>query len=105
MLNKLIILSLFTAILSGCAGTEVKPVVTTTEHVNTCVSPPKAGSIIMREVNPTVIEDKNGVIWIGITPKHYENLSINTAEILSHIKKKNAVIKYYRDCNAKNSKQ
>lgn len=96
---KLISILLIGLSLSACSSVKPNVVNVSTEHINTCSEPPKAGQIVMRVVNPTVIEDKHGVIWIGISPKHYENLSTNIAGILEHIKKKNAVIKYYKKCN------
>jgi hypothetical protein len=86
------------AFLGGCSWWNTKP---TTDHVDVCNQPPAADPIVMREVDPVVIKDSYGISWVAITPKHYENLSLNTQETLKHIKQQNAVIEYYRECYKK----
>lgn len=90
--------------LVACSSVEPNIVNVSTEHINTCVTPPKAGQIVMRTPIFYVVKDVNGVLWIGLTPQDYEKMSINTAEILEHIKKKNAIVRYYKDCVNKNDK-
>lgn len=92
--------------LNGCSWTQPKPVIVTTEHINTCVTPPKSAQIVMRTPTFYVVKDENGVLWVALTPTDYQKLSENTAEILAHIKQKNAVIRYYKGCyrNVKNPK-
>ena len=105
---KRIMITLLTVLtLSGCSwGTKPNTVVVSTEHVNTCQSPPNAGRIVMKTPKFYVVRDTNGVLWISVTPIGYQKMSENTAEILSHIKKKNTVIRYYKKCveNDKDSK-
>ena len=96
---KLISVLLIGLFLSGCFWSKPKPVITTTEHINTCVTPPKAGSIVMRTPTWYAVKDKDGILWVAITPQDYTKMSVNTSEILTHIKQKNAVIKYYKKCN------
>jgi len=63
-----------------------------------CNGAPIADPIHMLTVVPISVEDKSGQVWVGLTPKHYENLSKNMAAVLKHLKQKNAVIDYYGDC-------
>jgi len=103
-MNKLIVLLLMGLLMSACSGVKPNVVNVSTEHVNTCLTPPKAGQIVMRTPTFYVVKDVNGVLWVSVTPTGYEKMSINTAEILEHIKKKNAIIRYYKDCVNKNDK-
>ena len=85
--------------LSGCGWFNNRPDLTiVSETINTCNTPPKADQILMRDVEPVVIEDKFGIVFIGIIPKHYENLSLNMQNILVHIKQQNSIIDYYEGC-------
>jgi hypothetical protein len=89
-------------LLSGCSLFQSKePVVVVADDIATCLDPPKGHEIVMRTVKPTVIKDDNGIYWIGLTPKDYENLGINMQEIKQSLKEKNAIINYYRKCNAR----
>ena len=49
--------------------------------------------------------DKNSddFIFIALTPKHYENLSLNMQEIIRYIREQKEIIIYYRE-NVPNSK-
>jgi len=49
-------------------------------------------------VKPTPVLDYKGGIWVGLTPKHYENLSLNMQSILKNLRQKNAIISYYKEC-------
>ena len=104
MQNKLILVLLVALSLGACSGVKPNVVNVSTDQLNTCLSPPKAGQIVMRTPTFYVVKDMNGVLWISVTPQGYQKMSINTAEILEHIKKKNAVIRYYKDCVNKNDK-
>lgn len=63
-----------------------------------CNSAPVADTLSMLEVDPTPIVSTSGEYWVGMSPKHYENLSINMQNILAHIRQKNAIIEYYQRC-------
>lgn len=101
---KLISVLLIGLFLSGCFWSKPKPVIVSTEHVNTCVTPPQAGRIIMKTPKFYVVKDVNGVLWVSMTPIGYQKMSENTAEILAHLNQKNAVIKYYKKCVESNDK-
>lgn len=84
-------------LLSGCLGinpVKVEPVVRKT----VCITPPSADPVSLRDVRPVVIVDVNGAVWVGMTSKDYENMSLNISDIEKHLRQKNAIIQYYRDC-------
>ena len=95
--NKLLLFVL-PFIFIGCASVEPKPVVVNAERINMCSEPSPANSVVMRSVKFTITQDKHGIYWISLSPRDYENLSKNTSDILAHIKEKNAIIKYYKEC-------
>lgn len=103
-MNKIILIIGFAVVVSGCSWVKEKPrdVVVVTEQLDVCSTPPKADKIVMRNVDFKIIQDEFGIYWIGITPRFYENLSVNMKEITQHIKQKNAIIKYYESCHADN---
>lgn len=63
-----------------------------------CPDPPKSVPIVTNKIEPRAIVDKSGLSWIGLTPQHYQNLSLNTQETIRFIKSQNGTIKYYRSC-------
>lgn len=65
----------------------------------TCPNPPLVHPVSLKQVEPTVIIDKYDIIWVALTPKHYENLSMNMAELLRFINDRSSIIKYYQECN------
>jgi len=90
---------IFLALLLGaCSLAPVRDVNVTAERINTCTNPPKADKVTPLDVEFKVIQDKYGIWWIAITPKHYENLSINHKGLVGHIKQKNAIVEYYKSC-------
>ena len=100
-MNKLLIGLVLVALLSGCSWFKEKPrdVVIAVERIDTCSKPPKADKIIMRNVDFKIVKDEHGIFWIAVTPRFYENLSVNMKEITQHIKQKNAIVKYYESCH------
>ena len=64
--------------------------------------------MVMLDVEPTPVVTHDGIWYVGLTEQDYENLSKNLSALLAHIKQKNAVIVYYREClrvfNDSNSK-
>lgn len=100
--------------LSGCSA-KVEPIEIKTTPVNTPVlSVPNADQIITRPVEWIIItennyeqvfdrlrKENNDVVLFGITAKGYENLSLNIADLRTHIEQKNAIIiaykRYYTD--------
>lgn len=97
-------IGIMVGLLSGCSlfpwfKDEPRDINLVTDKIDTCSKPPKADKIIMRNVDFKVVKDEHGIYWIAVTPKFYENLSVNMQEITQHIKQKNAVIKYYESCH------
>ena len=102
-MNKLLGILLAVTLLTGCTLWQKKPrdVNVVTETIDTCSKPPKADKMVMRTVTFNIIADEHGIYWIAVTPKFYENLSVNMKEISQHIKQKNAIVKYYESCHEK----
>jgi len=88
-MNKIIILVAL-LLITGCSMFKSKPDGDVT--VVACSPLQKADPLHMLNVSPYVVEDKSGVIWIGITPKHYENLSKNLKSIAIYIAQQKAII-------------
>jgi len=99
-MNKIVYTIILSIVLVGCSSLGKKPsnVVVSADRIVVCSNPPSADAVVMREVLPTVIQDENGLYWVGISPKHYGNLSINIQGMLQHIKQQKAIIKYYQEC-------
>jgi hypothetical protein len=99
-MKKIISIVILSMIISGCSSFGKKPadVVVSVDRVNVCGNPPLPDQIVMREVMPIVVKDENGLFWIGIAPKHYENLSINIQGMLQYIKQQKAIIQYFQKC-------
>lgn len=97
---KLVSILLLTAFLTGCSLFECReqpPQVIIPP--NTCFDPPNAHVVIMRDVAFNVTKDEFGIYWISVNPKDYENLALNMSEIKQHLKEKNAIIYYFKECN------
>ena len=97
-------------LLSGCSWMpwfkdKPRDINLVTDHIDTCSEPPKADKIVMRNVDFNVVKDEHGIYWIAVTPRFYENLSVNMQEITQHIKQKNAIIKYYESCHTKKTEK
>lgn len=98
----LLIVSLF---LVACETTkQPRPVQVNTDPMIICQKTPDAERIITREVEFHVIKSEKGITYIGLLPKHYENLSLNMRSIIKHIEQKNGIIEYYEDCLVEDNK-
>jgi len=101
-MKKTLIIALagLTLILSGCVGNRVKPVVVVAENApkSLCRGVPKADRIITRDIEWFIIKDENDIFWIALLPKHYENLALNTQELLRLAKQQKKIIKFYENC-------
>jgi hypothetical protein len=64
----------------------------------TCPKPPTAYPVSMKLVEPTAIEDKYGIVWVGMTPKHYENLAENMSDMLRFIRNQRSIVEYFKKC-------
>lgn len=64
-----------------------------------CPSPPKADRLVMLPVSPEVYlnEEKE---WVRMTMEDYANLGENMQRILSHIKQRRGIIRFYENCVA-----
>lgn len=91
-------LILLVLLLIGCAHTKPVEVAVIADTIHICNTPPQADKIIMLDVDFKIIKDEFGIYWVGITPKHYENMAVNMKSILAHIDQKNSIIKYYESC-------
>jgi len=63
-----------------------------------CPDIPSPDGIHMLKVEPRAIFDIDGMAWVGLTPRDYEHLGINTQEFIRFIKAQKGQTKYYRDC-------
>jgi hypothetical protein len=104
-MNKIIIAIGMMLLLTGCSGPKPRDITLVTDKIDVCAKPPKADKIIMRNVDFAVIKDELGIYWIAVTPRFYENLSVNMKEIKQHIQQKNAIVKYYQSCHKEKIKE
>lgn len=85
----MVIVIAFVLLMTGCSTTKIKTkyVEIPFEVEKKCVSqyPDK---ILMRELKWVIVDN----YWVALSPTGYENLSINTAEMLRYIKQANQVI-------------
>ncbi len=97
-LKHLLLISIF--LLSGCSLFQPEIVVQTKLSYIKISCPDYASPVTVRmlTVEPTGIFDSSGLAWVGISPKHYENLGINFQELKRYIKGQKGQTKYYRDC-------
>lgn len=86
--------------LSGCSLFQPEVVVQTKLSYTTVTCPdyPEPVPVKMRPVKPRAIQDAQGLAWVGLTPKDYENLGINFQEVIRYVKAQKGQTKYYRDC-------
>ncbi len=85
-------------LLTGCGG-----ISTTTLKISkilpvVCGSTPRADMIHMLPVEPIVVEDKSGILWMGLSSRHYEHIAINWQFVVKWMKQKNAIEKFYKSC-------
>ena len=83
--------------LSGCGFNPVKLDASQVIDLE-CGAEPKVDRLHMRVVKPWIIDDIGGITWVGISPDHYENLSINIADVKKQLKQRVSVNKFYRKC-------
>lgn len=84
------IIILFILICSGCSifKPEVKYVDVVVEVEKKCVSQ-YPDDISLRDIDWVVVDN----YWVALSPEDYEDLSINTAEMLRYIKQTKVIIK------------
>lgn len=56
------------------------------------------GKVTMLPVSPSPVVDRDGVVWVGMSPKHYEHLAINMRSMLTHIKQQKRITHYLKGC-------
>ena len=49
-------------------------------------------------MEPRAVRDEDGDYWVGLTARHYENLSKNMVDILTHIEERKTISAHYRNC-------
>lgn len=116
MIKVLLVVSCL-LLLSGCAGPRIdaQPVVIKRQYETVPMfhppspEPVKMGQFRWKVLTPDIAEawvedakkgDTPGQVWYAISPKNYEVLSNNIAELKRYIKQQQAIIDYYRK-NAK----
>jgi hypothetical protein len=70
-----------------------------------CSEAPKAEPLELRRVEPRAVKDEDGDYWVGLTPRHYENLSKNMADILGHIQERTVISAHYKHCIDRHNKK
>lgn len=86
--------------LSGCTLFDERIVVQTKNNyipIN-CGYASQPAPIYPLPIRPHAIEDKDGLPWVGISPKDYRHLAYNTQESIRYIKDQKGVINFYQDC-------
>lgn len=63
-----------------------------------CILPAPADGIRPYITDPTVIETEDGKVWVAWTPKNYELLTKNLAQIEDGWDAKIKTIKYLKNC-------
>ncbi|MCP3674509.1 MAG: hypothetical protein GY829_08590 [Gammaproteobacteria bacterium] len=99
MKSKLLLL-LSVILMSGCSLFQPE-IVVQTELVYTkvtCPDYPAPAGIHMMPVKPRAIQDVDGLVWVGFTPRHYGDMGINHQEFIRYIKAQKGQIKYYHSC-------
>lgn len=84
-------------LLTGCVQTKIVPVMQNPPPLN-CGQEPHYPEPMMLKVAPNQCIDPEGMQWVAISPKHYENLATNLQATLASQKAKNVIILFYRDC-------
>ncbi len=97
-LKLLLLLSVI--ILHGCSLFKPEIVVKTQLAYTkvTCPDYPAPVGIKMQPVKPRAVFDATGLAWIGLTPRHYGNLSVNLQEFIRYTKAQKGQTNYYRNC-------
>lgn len=96
-----------TLLLVACAGNQAKPipvapdVVTVVKFTATeCPSKPSLAPVQFLPVYWATTMDEDEDVLFTLTPKQYESLSKNMADVLGALEGKNSVIRYYEECLA-----
>ncbi len=87
-------------VLSGCSTIWSKPVIIEARQPIqvVCGESPSVDQLRLREVKPRAVKDTDERYWVGLTPRHYENLAKNLQDILAVIKQHRALQEYYGNC-------
>jgi hypothetical protein len=104
MKTKLLLASLFAIALTGCTTPDVTVKADPVKPVLIHPAPPPAMTmrklewrVYNRQQLEEILRTNPGeVIIVGLTPKGYENLTVNMQEIIRYIKEQKEVIIYYR---------
>ena len=101
---KLILLLGIVLLTSGCQGVRI---FATPPEEPIVIHPPPPPAVVMRDVEWTVYnrerleellaENPNKeIVLITLTPRGYENLSLNIADVLRYVREQKEIILYYR---------
>ena len=71
---------------------------TVTDKTNICTNEPSIDMFTVLDIEWVNVKDSNDINYPSLTPKHYQNLSLNIHYMIKNIKDKNNVIEYYRRC-------
>jgi hypothetical protein len=99
-ISRIIFVLIVSLTLSGCFWNTKETIKATVvvQKKTICIDPPQSSKVLLKEVEPIAVKDELGIYWVGITPKHYENLSQNISDMFVGLKQKNAIIEYYKKC-------
>lgn len=100
MKSKLLLLLISFVFLSGCSLFQPEVVTKTQISYSKVVCPkiPSPVAVTMLPVKPRAITDQEGVVWVGLTPQHYEHLGVNLQDMIRYIKGQKGQVSYYREC-------
>lgn len=103
---KIIAVVALTALMSGCFPFVKKDeIVARKAPESLCRGVPSADKLTLRKVQFVVITDRDGIPWIALSPKDYENLSQNTSDIKKFAEQQKSIIKFYEKCVADTEKK
>lgn len=63
-----------------------------------CSNAPTADVITTYTIDPTLVTDSGKKTWVAVSLDDYKKLSKNLQSILKHLRQKNAILDYYREC-------
>ena len=107
-LQRIFLMSLSLSLISGCSVFQDKKELSNfTDEVIVIdtLKPEKPEKVLMKEVNFIVITEDNideinllvkeGVSFVSLTSKGYENLSLNIAELKRYLEQQKEIVIYY----------
>lgn len=74
------------------------PVIIAEDSKPACTNAPTSESLRMLPTRFQLIKDGDGLVWIGLDPQAYENLSRNVNEMRLALNEQRRIISYYEKC-------